>query len=108
MVFHDGWIQTSNFIVRPGKDVTKFLEESFVGSDFLQGAGCPQHDLFNNLGIGRDVDFDGWRDVVHVPFFEGVWCWDGVLEPVEFPMNEIFGFHEKLVRLRHKFFGEEE
>ena len=52
VVFLDGWIQARNFSVRPGKDVMEFFEESFVGSDFLQGAGCPQHDFFNNLGIG--------------------------------------------------------
>ena len=52
VVFHDGWIQPRNFSVRPGKDVAEFLEESFVGSYFLQGAGFPQHDLFNNLKIG--------------------------------------------------------
>ena len=32
----------------------------------------------------------------------------GVLEPVDLPMDEIFGLHRKLVRLRHKFFREEE
>ena len=42
------------------------------------------------------------------PFIKGVWCWNGVFEPVDFPMDEIFGLHEKLVRLRHKLFGEEE
>ena len=52
VVFHDGWIQAGHFSVKLGKDVTKFLEESFIGSDFFQGAGCPQHDFFNNLRIG--------------------------------------------------------
>ena len=33
---------------------------------------------------------------------------NGIFEPIDFPMNEIFGFHKKLIRLRHKFFGEEE
>ena len=51
VVFHDGWIQLRNFSVRPGKDVTEFLEESFVGSDFFRGVGCPQHDFFNNLRL---------------------------------------------------------
>ena len=55
LVFHNGWIQPGNFSVRPGKDVMKLLEERFVGSDFIRGAGCPQHDLFNNLRIGWDV-----------------------------------------------------
>ena len=41
VVFHDGWIQPGNFSARPSKDVTEFLEESFVGSDFFRGAGCP-------------------------------------------------------------------
>ena len=41
VVFHDGWIQPGHFSVRPGKDVTEFLEESFVGSDFFRGAGFP-------------------------------------------------------------------
>ena len=35
VVFHDGWIQPRNFNVRPCKDVTELLEESFVGSDFF-------------------------------------------------------------------------
>ena len=52
VLFHDGWIQVEHFSLRPGKDVTKFLEESFVGSDFFRGAGFPQHDFFNNIGIG--------------------------------------------------------
>ena len=42
VVFHDGWIQLKNFSVTPGKDVTEFLEESFVGSDFFRGVGCPR------------------------------------------------------------------
>ena len=52
VVFHDGWIQSRNFSVRPGKDVAEFLEESFGGNEFLRGAGCPHHDFFNNLGVG--------------------------------------------------------
>ena len=91
VVFHDGWIQPRHFSVRPGKDVAEFLEESFVGSDFFRGVGCPQHDFFNNLKIGLDVDFDGWRDVGHVPFFEGIWCRNGIFKPVNSPMNEILG-----------------
>ena len=51
VVFHDGWIQPRHFSVRPGKDVMKFLEESFIGSDFFQGAGCPQHDFFNKSQV---------------------------------------------------------
>ena len=52
--------------------------------------------------------FNGWQNVRHVPFFEGIWCWDWVLEPVNLPMDEIFGLHGKLVGLRHKIFQEEE
>ena len=52
VVFHNGWIQPRHISVGAGKDVAEFLEESFVGNDFLRGGGCPQHDFFNNLRIG--------------------------------------------------------
>ena len=52
VVFHDGWIQPENFSVRPTKDVMEILEESFVGNNLFRGAGCPQHDFFNNPRIG--------------------------------------------------------
>ena len=49
---HNGWIQPKKFSVRPGKDVIEFLKEGFVDISFFRGAGCPQHDFFNNLRIG--------------------------------------------------------
>ena len=52
VVFYDGWIQPRHFSVRPSKDVTEFLEECFVGSNFFRGAGCPQHDFLNNIRFG--------------------------------------------------------
>ena len=52
VVFHNGWIQPRNFNVGPSKDVTKFLEEGFIGSNLFWGARCPQHDFFKNLRIG--------------------------------------------------------
>ena len=39
VVLNNGWIQPRNFSVGLGKDVAEFLQESFEGSDFFQGAG---------------------------------------------------------------------
>ena len=35
VVLHNGWIQPRHFSVGPGKDIAKFLEECFLGSNFF-------------------------------------------------------------------------
>ena len=52
VVLNYGWIQPGHFSVGLGEDVTEFLEERFVGSDFFRGARFPQHYFLKNLTSG--------------------------------------------------------
>ena len=78
-------VDARHLCVRPGEYVPKFLEEGFLGCDFLRSAGCSDDDFFDDSRFNGNVDFDGGGNVSQVTFFKRVRCRNGFIEPIDHP-----------------------
>ena len=97
MMLDNGRIESGHFRIGPGEDIAEFFEKLGVSFNFFRGALGTQCDVFFDSWCGRNVNFDGRRDIGHVSFFESIRCRDGVFEPIDCMGNEVFGFHSVLV-----------
>jgi hypothetical protein len=62
-----------------------FLKESFISNDFCRGACGTNGDLFYDVWLNVNVNFDCGGDVGHVSFFKSIEGRDRVFELVNMP-----------------------
>lgn len=55
IVLNYRWIDSSHFLIRPGKHISKFFEKVGVNIDFFRGTCSCDEDIFDNIGIPGDV-----------------------------------------------------
>ena len=107
-MFNNRWIKPRNLGIGPSKDITKFLKNCFVWSEFLRGARSTKGNIFNHPGGGWYIEFNGWWNVGHVTFFKGVRCRDWIFKQMDTSMDEVFCFDRELVRRSRRLIEDEE
>jgi len=65
---YDAWINARHLFIRPGKDVTKLVKNTYIDLNFLRSASESYVDVLNNPWFDRDVDRLSLRNVSEIPF----------------------------------------
>jgi hypothetical protein len=71
MVFNNGMIEYQHFRIRLDKIVMKLLENNFISYHLLGRLGSSKNNVFSNININRNNQFNGGGKIVHVSFLKG-------------------------------------
>jgi hypothetical protein len=92
-MFNNRGIKDGHFFVWPDKNVSVFLEESFVSYKFFRRAYNSYRDFLYDSRFDGNIDFDGEGNIGHVAFFKSIRGRYMVIEPVYMPWwYKIFDF----------------
>jgi hypothetical protein len=67
------------------KNISVFLEEGFIGGDFLRSECGANGDFLYDSIFDGNIDFDGGGNVGHISFFKSIRGMDGFVELIDMP-----------------------